>query len=982
MRLTRLGWGAVLLLVLTMMAAFSTGNNLLYVLYGASLSTLILSAVAGRLNLKRVSATAVFPDQVFAGELCRVALVLRNSGAWPVLALSAAGEWVECVDAGAEARVEARCRLEHRGLNELSGVFLESSYPFGLIIHRRPLGGLVGLALPRLREMRSAAETLAQASFSGTPLRRKGSGEEVYGIRDYDPSDDSRRINWKLSARLGRPLVVETCAPGEAKVTVRLAALGEGPAAERLVSEAASAFKFHIDTGAEVRLVTWEESLDYGKGILHLDRAMRLLARLGEGGRPRPSQGPGAGRPPITDTPALRRLTFVGIGLVMVSLYLIEEIKPALLTRLLPIVPLGWILHERGWPRLPRWVSEALSAALLAFVLGVDWRAAGVVIANTHLILYLLANRAVCEIKTSELPQVFIILFLGFFLVSGLTISPWYFLAFLGYGVFAAAWLALAMGLGPASARRWAPVYAVLTLASLGLTAAAFAMTPRVERLHRLNPFIAMGLDKLQPKTSSVVGFTERVSLGFYGELKRSTARFMRVRPLGSLAPGAKPPPLHIRGAAFDTFDGRVWSKSRADFAVRVDGKTYPTTGGRAWSRRRGEQLFFPAEPPERPVGLEFNLYPVTLSVLFTVGGLWAVEGPAEAAYFDHTDSVYFAAPYTGGTRYRLFSREEGLGFGGRVTGYDRLVREKFLQLPASLDPRVGELAERLTRDAAGAEAKARAVERHLRRSYRYSTYSDTGRNTLEQFLFVGRRGNCEYFATAAVVLLRRAGVPARLVTGFFADEWNEFGRFYDVRQGQAHAWAEAYADGRWITLEPTPPAAWGQAADALTKRLERYWNALQVNWYRHVIGYDHFVQRNTFFRLSRALSREALAARLKRLAQAVFYPLSAAAAACAFLLLCRRLRRRRQRNLFERVEDLLAGRGFSRRPDQTPREFVREVLVRRADLATLDELAEIHYRDRYSGCGLSPEDRRAAQSFLEDLAVRLRQGTGVSAKR
>jgi hypothetical protein len=104
-------------------------------------------------------------------------------------------------------------------------------------------------------------------------------------------------------------------------------------------------------------------------------------------------------------------------------------------------------------------------------------------------------------------------------------------------------------------------------------------------------------------------------------------------------------------------------------------------------------------------------------------------------------------------------------------------------------------------------------------------------------------------------ILLRASAVPTRNVTGFIGGTWNRFGKFYAVRQGDAHSWVEAYIDGEgWHTFDPTPPAdaapkselsgAWAQLRDFLEATSQR--------WDRHVVGYDLSQQANLWREISR----------------------------------------------------------------------------------------------------------------------------------
>jgi hypothetical protein len=297
-------------------------------------------------------------------------------------------------------------------------------------------------------------------------------------------------------------------------------------------------------------------------------------------------------------------------------------------------------------------------------------------------------------------------------------------------------------------------------------------------------------------------------------------------------------------------------------------------------------------------------------------------------------------------------------------------LRGLYLQLPAGGDPRVKALALEITRGAAGDLAKARAVERYLRGAYGYSLFSGGEDSGLEDFLFVRKEGNCEYFATAAAVLLRHAGVPSRLVSGFLASEFNEYGKFYDVRQSQAHAWTEAYIAGQgWTRLDATPAASsasfWGRR---FAGRLSRWVEAGSVNWYRHVIGYDNYAQRNTFRRLGLAVSRLKLARMLLWLG----------AAAAAFLLLRalwslrpRRGRRQAAADLFSRAQALLEDAGLRREPHRTPLEYAEWVAARRPELSAIRYLAEQHYLERYAGRPRGEADLAAARRALAELRAR-----------
>jgi hypothetical protein len=137
--------------------------------------------------------------------------------------------------------------------------------------------------------------------------------------------------------------------------------------------------------------------------------------------------------------------------------------------------------------------------------------------------------------------------------------------------------------------------------------------------------------------------------------------------------------------------------------------------------------------------------------------------------------------------------------------------RERYTDLPFDLDPRIGQLAERIFEGRATTQAKIAAVVGHLRQrhGYKLGISIPADADPLTHFLLAEPPppAHCEYFASAAAVLLRLGGVPARYVTGYVVPEQNAQGGYWIARNRDAHAWVEAYdeTDG-WLTVEATPP--------------------------------------------------------------------------------------------------------------------------------------------------------------------------------
>jgi transglutaminase-like putative cysteine protease len=134
-------------------------------------------------------------------------------------------------------------------------------------------------------------------------------------------------------------------------------------------------------------------------------------------------------------------------------------------------------------------------------------------------------------------------------------------------------------------------------------------------------------------------------------------------------------------------------------------------------------------------------------------------------------------------------------------------MREIDLALPADRNPRTHELAVHLRRLAGDDAAYVAAVLEFLRRGgFEYTlTPQRLGRDSIDELLFSTRQGFCGHYASAFVDLMRAAGVPARVVTGYQGGEWNPIGHYLTVRQSDAHAWAEVWLPGRgWARADPT----------------------------------------------------------------------------------------------------------------------------------------------------------------------------------
>lgn len=338
---------------------------------------------------------------------------------------------------------------------------------------------------------------------------------------------------------------------------------------------------------------------------------------------------------------------------------------------------------------------------------------------------------------------------------------------------------------------------------------------------------------------SGFVGFSDSVTLGQIGQLKRNDEIFMRVRidEFGSVPPAR----LRWRGVALDSFTGKAWKKSAV--AERLEKKESESglfqIGTTASLAHLTTQTFF--------------MEAVDTPILFGAPRVVAVRGNLPFIRVDSEGAVQTRPHDQERAVYRVYSdTTEPSVTALRNDRLQYIVESaRYLELPANLDPRI----RTLTRDVIQqSEARtwydaARAVESHLRDQYGYSLEMKAGgSDPLADFLFNVKQGHCEYFATAMAVMLRTQGVATRLVNGFLPGEYNEASGAFTVRQSDAHSWVEVYfpETKSWVTFDPTPSA--GRAATTRTGfagMLSKYSEALELMWFQYVVGYDKQEQRS-----------------------------------------------------------------------------------------------------------------------------------------
>lgn len=191
----------------------------------------------------------------------------------------------------------------------------------------------------------------------------------------------------------------------------------------------------------------------------------------------------------------------------------------------------------------------------------------------------------------------------------------------------------------------------------------------------------------------------------------------------------------------------------------------------------------------------------------------------------------------------------------------------RYTRLPEG-NPQTRRLAETLAKQSPTERAFIRNVLNHFsRRHFSYTLRPPTtaGRNSIDEFMFATRQGFCEHYAQSFAVIMRAAGLPARIVTGYQGAEYNPQGGFWQIRAKDAHAWTEVWLPSEqvWLRVDPTAAVAAVRTEQGIDSALpqndrvliadesafSRWRDAGQFYWQQWVVNYDQSRQ-NSFFSL------------------------------------------------------------------------------------------------------------------------------------
>jgi transglutaminase-like putative cysteine protease len=353
-----------------------------------------------------------------------------------------------------------------------------------------------------------------------------------------------------------------------------------------------------------------------------------------------------------------------------------------------------------------------------------------------------------------------------------------------------------------------------LVLIGLPLALAAFWLFPR----------IGTPLWGVPERALARPGLSDRMAPGDWLDLITDDSVALRATFDGPAPPTSE---MYWRGPVLWNFDGRTWTQP-GWFRNIIAAETVPSA-----KRYRYE---LEIEPTDRRQLVALEL-PVSVP-----------EGVQQS--LDH--GLFVSRPLTATTRWRMESSPPA-AFEPQLR---TTLRQLALHLPEGFNPRTIALARQWRREA-GAGNDMAIVQRALqwvRRDFAYTLDTPLlGRHSVDEFLFDQQAGYCEHFSSAFVVLMRAAGIPARVVTGYAGGWRNRYGDYWLVRRSDAHAWAEVWLPKRgWVRVDPTAAVAPERIYDTLADRAPGTFGAfgglapvfdmgdwLRRGWNDFVLGFD-----------------------------------------------------------------------------------------------------------------------------------------------
>jgi transglutaminase-like putative cysteine protease len=600
------------------------------------------------------------------------------------------------------------------------------------------------------------------------------------------------------------------------------------------------------------------------------------------------------------------------------------------------------VIELRAWRLPPRWLRITIAFGVLIGVAG-SYRTLNGLEAGTAL---LVAMAGVKLLETRGARDYTILIFIGYVLLFAALLYRQE--LFRAPYILLTAWILTATLLRiHQTARTVATRTALRNTGVIVLQAVPVAIL-----LFLFFPRLSGQFWALPAREQATTGLSDEMTPGDIAELTISGAPAFRVKFSGPLPP---PSERYWRGPVMHNFDGRRWRLDRMQFLPRQELRVM----GDPYTYR------ITMEPTQQPWLLALDV---------------PTEWPGRQVMRSPEWQLFTRRPISTLASFDLvsYTRFEVLGDLPRTT------RNTNTSLPGTANPRTRAFGQELRAQTESDAAFVQAVLAKFNREKFFYTLQppSLGDHPADEFLFDTKKGFCEHFASAFTVLVRAAGIPARVVTGYQGGEYNEMGEYLLVRQSDAHAWSEVWLEGQgWVRVDPTAAVAperiernlsSAMGADepvpgrliqsvALLSSARQAWDALNNFWYDRIVEYNELQQKSLLEWLGvkdpdwRDLGI-AFAATLL-----VFFVAMSVYLAYQF--------RPRHREPVQRAYDALcrklAKQSLPRHPHEGPDDYLNRVAQARPELAaTLTTLRELYLGLRY---GPAPDESQLRQ-FIQTV--------------
>ena len=478
----------------------------------------------------------------------------------------------------------------------------------------------------------------------------------------------------------------------------------------------------------------------------------------------------------------------------------------------------------------------------------------------------------------------------------------------------------------------------------------------------RFQPFWTVPTAGGQAKT----GITDSMSPGDIAQLSQSdglafTVSFEGKRPRQN--------ELYWRGLVLQYFDGKTWTQNDPDTPpIQLQQYDLVFDASRIAIEKKGEPIHYKTIYQKTGQPWMFALNPVV-----------DIEGPA---LFGPNFRVIAKQAINEAVLVKFSSFPESQ----KDTVIDPATKAINLQLPEKGNSKSRLLAEQLL---SSSQSKQEYIQKVLN-SFREQQYFYTLRppllgdeNTIDGFLIDSKKGFCAHYAGSFVFMMRAAGIPARVVTGYQGGEWNENGQFLAVHQFDAHAWTEVWLEGQgWLRYDPTAmvapqriernlEAAMQQEGSFLEGQtlslnkvkwlngLRKQLDSLQYGWQRFVLNFDNDTQQS----LLKKLFGEMTIQKTMFIVGGLFAGIMVLW--LGFLgLMKSRSSEAREHQLYRKFTELLSKKGVIKDIAQTPEAFRQLAIEKLPESAT-----EINaFTQLYSAICYNPGANNTKQDSLENM--------------